>query len=194
MTVEVLRVRNNEKKTVVTTETPEEVWSRCVKDSRLLLLSAAKAKLKICELAQEACDIWHGGGGHWSGFGEQYHLGKFAEEIGMSSKTLGNWMAIKRHIHDNLAGKDQGDKFSWSIGERCRKHSGNVDLKKAKPEYVQRAYDKEKRKTPDERTKDLITRYFGHIEANLRKVSKSHRKTIRKLLSEMMDYIDEIDG
>jgi len=59
----------------------------------------------IAEMAVKACEIKHGGGGHWSNFVSQHTLKDFANEIGMHQKTLYEWVAAKRNVVDKLPPK-----------------------------------------------------------------------------------------
>jgi len=66
MIAKVIRIDSEgERKVRAVTETPKEKWGRCVKECKLLVMSREMARIKICELTLEACDIKHGGGGHW---------------------------------------------------------------------------------------------------------------------------------
>lgn len=63
-------------------------YTSAVKEARQLLLVREKAKLKIAKLAYESCDIIVGG--HITG--EVFSLTMFAKDIGMSKKTLSDWV------------------------------------------------------------------------------------------------------
>lgn len=127
-----------ERKVRAITETPKEKWARCVKQCKLLVMSRDQSRLKICELTLEACDIKLGGGGHWDGFKNQYHVGKFSEEIGMNSKTLRNWMLVYRYVYIKLPKKEK-ESFKWRHGEIVRSNNKTTKMSDAQ---IKKAYIK----------------------------------------------------
>lgn len=76
--------------------TPEEKWQSYISRAKRAVSDIAKARIDIADLAIEACDIIHGGGGHWSGHEGVYTLKRFSEDVGIPKKTLQNWVRVRR--------------------------------------------------------------------------------------------------
>lgn len=110
-------------------ETQKEIWARCVREGKLLVMNRDKTRIKICELAGEACEIKWGGGAHWSGFKNQKTVTAFAEEIGIKPRTLLEWLAVKKYVYDNLNKKYKED-IDWSSMARTRRE---MQPKRANP-------------------------------------------------------------
>lgn len=73
-------------------------WEDNVIAAKALLGSTRDRQMKIAALAIEVCDISWGGGVKKG----QYTLRAFAKDIGISEKTLSNWVGLKRRILDKL--------------------------------------------------------------------------------------------
>lgn len=74
-------------------------WEENVAIAKQAISGRNTQQMKIAELALEVCEISYGGG-HMVG---KYTLKRFAEEVGMKTKTLSNWVAIKRMVYDKLS-------------------------------------------------------------------------------------------
>lgn len=99
-----------------------DVWDRCVSEAKLLVMKRNIARIRVCELAMEACEeIIVGGGAHWSNFEYQYTATKFAKEIGIVPRTLLNWLRIKRYVYDSLTDINK-ERLNWNVLEKTLKH------------------------------------------------------------------------
>lgn len=172
-------------------EDKDVLWKKCVAEGRLLLMSRQDTKKRICDIAMEACQIIHGGGGHWSNFQNQTHLRRFATEIGMNPKTLGNWMVIRRHVYNHLPEKYQGDNFSWSVGEKCRNKASNSGVIRMTKQAVVTAYENLLNQTPEQRVEDKIIRYVGHIRSNLKTMTRLEMANTRHVLNVLVKDIEK---
>lgn len=164
------------------TEPPEERWARCVKSARILVMGRNMIRKTICELCLEACDIQRGGGGHWSNFDTQHHIGKFAEEIGMHPKTLGNWMLVYRFVFEKLPEKERDD-FNWSVGEKVRKQIKNI---KSNSKQIEQTYSKIKNQTPEEKTHEKILKYIANLKSNFKNLNVKQRSMVRSELENLL--------
>ena len=144
------------------------------------------ARLKLCELCLEACSIVEGGGGHWSKFKDQYHIGNFADAIGMNRKTLGNWMVTYRFVIMKLP-ENKRKEFNWSVGERVRKELNAKAATSAKK--IKAAYDDISNETPEQKMDIKIKKYCGHLRSNIKKMNLTNKQTaiieLKTLLNEL---------
>ena len=180
----IIRINSEgERKVRAITESPKEKWIRCVKECKLLVMSREQSRLKICELTLEACDIKLGGGGHWEKFKNQYHVGKFAEDIGVNSKTLRNWMLVYRYVFLKLP-KDERKSFKWRHGELVRR---KCETRKMNPRQVTTAYLKSKHSTNKENHNIVMEKYISHITSGLKKMTTKDRNNILSQLQALID-------
>lgn len=77
-------------------------WDECVESAKVCIVRLGQYRMFIADLAIKACDIIHGGGGHWKNFEGQHTVKKFAEEAGIHPKTLHEWIAAKKYVVDKL--------------------------------------------------------------------------------------------
>jgi len=91
--------------TVYPSKISPTTWDECVEAAKICVVRMGQYRMFIAEMAVKACEIKHGGGGHWSNFVSQHTLKDFANEIGMHQKTLYEWVAAKRNVVDKLPPK-----------------------------------------------------------------------------------------
>lgn len=128
--------------TPVVVETPvapvdprEKKWTEYVERSKSYVSKMAKFRLEIATMALEVCEIHWGGGTHWKGFETTYTLKRFAEETGISYKTLANWVRIKRNVYDKLVSTGQtiDPIVDWSVmmrvSDNCKKDETSEQVK-----------------------------------------------------------------
>lgn len=78
----------------------KELWNFKVRQSKEIMKSRQFMQMEIAENALEVCDIsW---GGHYSKYENSYTLTRFAKEIGVSNRTLGTWVAVKKRVYDKI--------------------------------------------------------------------------------------------
>lgn len=126
-------------------------WARLVKAARERLSSINKARMEVADYALEACTIRHGGGGHWNNFEGQTTLRRFAEEIGMSYKTLHTWVQIRKCVIAKL-GHGEYDERLYGAAMRTLDRLGGEkkgDKANASPDNVRKIYDEEKNRKGD---------------------------------------------
>lgn len=102
-------------------------WVSYVDRAKTVVRKLNKDRMKVAKLAIAACDIKHGGGNHWKDFEGVYTLRRFAEEVGVSYKTLHNWVMIKKEVAGRLP-KGMFDEANWGAAVRTR---NKVDKKTA---------------------------------------------------------------
>jgi hypothetical protein len=118
-------------------------WQSYVDRAKKIYRQINKDRIEIATLAIKACEIKHGGGDHWKNFEGVYTLRRFAEDIGISYKTLHNWVTAKLLIKDQVG--DKWDDKNWGAAQRTR----NKVNKKTKVSRVIEIYENEKvRKGP----------------------------------------------
>lgn len=96
---ELLNINTNIMKPVNITKkelSEEEKWQSYVSRAQGLISKMANHRIEIAQIAQDACNVKHGGGSHWSGHEGVYTLKKFAQDVGINAKTLSNWVRVKR--------------------------------------------------------------------------------------------------
>lgn len=76
-------------------------WDQTVKKTRSYLIGRKTNRIAIATLALHACKI-KSGGKRVKGEDEVNTIKKFAEEAGINRKTLGDWIAVKKLIVDQL--------------------------------------------------------------------------------------------
>src|SRR5574343_55189 len=103
----------------------ETRWQSYVDRGRSLISKMGRDRLAVADLAFDACEILHGGGGHWRDFEGIYTMKRVAEEIGIAYKTLANWVRVKRNVYDKLIsiGIDVDPTQDWAamtrVADRC---------------------------------------------------------------------------
>lgn len=146
-------------------ETTTDRWKRCVKEAKLLIISRDAARIRICELTLEACgEIHWGGGGHWSGFANQLTVTKFAQDINIHPKTLLEWIAIKRYVHDHLSKKYRKD-AKWSVMAKVRRAMAVRRDEIPTEASVTRVYE-EFLDAQNQPTYNVL-RYLGHLKYSI---------------------------
>jgi DNA-binding transcriptional MerR regulator len=166
-------------------------WNRLVEAARLRLVTINKRRMEVAALAMEACDIVHGGGNHWKGFSGVPTLTKFAEEIGISYKTLHTWVQVKRGIVDKLDA-DEYDERNYNAA-----HSTLNRLPSPKAgnpvATVRKIYESEKTRKADrhhaaEAIRNLKATYakFTSGKLKLKEVEPEEAETIAKLADKIL--------
>lgn len=148
-------------------ETPENRWDRCVNEAKLLIVSRDAARIRICELTLEACgEITWGGGGHWSGYANQLTVTKFANEVGIKPRTLLEWLAVKRYVHDHLKEEYKG-KAIWNVMAKVRKEMAIKRDEIPSKQKVTCVYEKILSEKDMPGNAYNVRRYLGHLKYSL---------------------------
>jgi len=194
--VEIIRY-NKEKglKRLDAIQTQDQIWKQCVEQARVLSIGRNKARAMICGLAEKACDIVIGGGGHWQQFKNQYTITKFAAESGIHSKTLLNWLGIYRNVYLNLPKDLQLEKFNWTVGDKVRSHYTKTKSDPTKEE-LKKFYLKNVNVKKGDKVKDNIAKYCGNLHANLIKLRKKSdmiqaKTVLETMLRELNEKIEQ---
>lgn len=122
-------------------------WARLVEAAKERLQRIAKTRMEIADLAIRACDIKHGGGDHWKGHAGVPTLQRFAEEAGISYKTLHTWVQVRRGVVEKLEpGAYQENNYKAAVAtlEALPKPKA-----KAPPAIVRKIYDRETARKDD---------------------------------------------
>ena len=181
---DIVVIPKNDRPARMTSE-PKVLWLKYVEQAKLLAMARTKAKALICELTIKACDIIHGGGGHWQEFKDQYTVTKFAIEAKINQKTLLNWLAIYREVYLVLPEK-YWSSFNWTAGDHIRKIQKSSKLgKDTKELYL--AYT---RRTPSHKATDNILSYCASIHSNLSKLKQKDLENVKKLLRNLVVEAD----
>lgn len=93
----------------------DKQWDDYVERAKKQVKRLKTACMDIAKLAIKACDIHWGGGDHWDKHSNVYTLTRFAEEIGISYKTLHTYVSMTRKVYDKLTPKQQKD-FNTGVG------------------------------------------------------------------------------
>lgn len=122
-------------------------WARLVDAAKERLARIAKTRMEIADLAIRACDIKHGGGGHWSGHQGVQTLQAFATDVGMSYKTLHTWVQVRRGVVEKLKPATyQETNFKAASATLARLPSPKA---KAPPAVVRKIYKQEVERKAD---------------------------------------------
>ena len=147
----------------------EKNWQRYVTEARGFVKSMNQNRMEIAKRAVAACDIQHGGGAHWSDFKDVFTLKKFAEEIGVSYKTLHGWCRVLTNVVQNIPDGEYDEKSDYHAAVK----TSNRVTKKTKREQVLKEFKKWKKRGTDEAALLQIHRrvksgaYFIHHRAKL---------------------------
>ena len=163
-------------------------WNRCVRDCRVLMMGRDMARIKVCELALEACKL---DDKTWEDNNDQ--LEKFAFEIGVATNQLLHWLTVKHYMYDRL-NKKYRESFKWSIGNKVTKQitsSGcSVPSKtKASAAYAEELEVVEKRQVKKLSYKVRLDHNMGNIEALIKKSSKKQLDEMQDELYRMIDIL-----
>jgi len=83
----------------------EQKWKQAVNKCKIILGSRFQHQIVIATEAINVCEItW---GGARVEYDELFTIKRFSNNIGVTAKTLSNWMAIKRNVYDRLKREDQ---------------------------------------------------------------------------------------
>ena len=173
-------------------EEKEARWIFCIKQARSLYLNRNAARFQITELAIAACDIVHGGGAHWNKFENQRTVKKFSEAVGLSSRTLHEWIQIKQKVYDKLSAKDQKN-YHYTAMADTRKITGSLDWPE---EAVRTAYQRLVRihtNADGKASKPLFQahRYIRNLEHAVGKVGRAQLNSTDK--SDLLDLKEKCE-
>jgi len=76
----------------------ERIWNDNINEARIIFKSMKNSQLDVAKLAYEACEVRQGGNSKDSLF----TIVNFANEIGVNSKTLNNWVILYRNVYLKL--------------------------------------------------------------------------------------------
>jgi len=76
----------------------ETLWQQNVERAKLLYASRHQNQMEIARVALEVCEISWGGTPQTN----KFTLLRFAEECGISSRTLSNWVGVRRAVFEKL--------------------------------------------------------------------------------------------
>ncbi len=111
----------------------EQKWSEAIVKAKGMVTVKVKNQMMIAEVALSVCEIsW--GGGHMAG---KYTLTRFAGEVGICSKTLSHWCAVRRNVYESLPKKDL-DRLSFTKIS----HISAIAGPKAEKKDLEAAYEK----------------------------------------------------
>lgn len=135
----------------------ERLWKECVSAAKLLVKQQDEMRFKIVDLANKCCIVHHGGRSTY----ERYTVIRFAKEVGITYKTLTEWMRVKRNIYDNLEEGQRGT-FTLStmrfLDHELRGRAGEKNF----PSLVQAAYKKMEKEDP---CTIKMKKYIKHLKS-----------------------------
>lgn len=132
-------------------------WEENVRKARAYTKDYSKARWVIAELALEVCDYSYGGDKSSS-----YSLKKFAQEIELETKTLYNWVRIKRMVYDKLPKTVQTKAHEHNFSDFISV-SGRIDHDST-PLQVRKQWAEQMKLSPDS---NKFEKYLSHINAIL---------------------------
>jgi hypothetical protein len=115
-----------------------QTWADCVQAAKMCVVRIEQYRMVIASLCIKACDIKHGGGGHWNGFADQKTIVNFAAEIGINKKTLSEWVAVKRDVINKLPPKERAIAAHPKNYARVRMVKDRITKKTPKSEVLRR--------------------------------------------------------
>lgn len=163
-------------------------------------------QMKICSYALKVCTIRHGG--RSNGY---YTITDYARDIGMSRKTLSEWLGIYRNVIEKLSEK-QMETLSWSQAMRTNQYLGGqntidnklngnqrskVGTKKSfTPDRVQKMHDSILNEKPFVGEFLSIVKQMNHAKTVLTKrdlsiIQESHLSHLMEILDECSDVIND---
>lgn len=174
----------------------EQRWTKYVAHAKTYVKGMNQGRMKIAELAIEACDIQWGGGNHWKKFEGVYTIKRFAAEIGVHSKTLSEWCAIKRLVKDKLP-EGLFVENNYMAAQRTRQR---ID-RKTKPKKVAEVYQEElDREGPAyyfyqalkrlRTTRHLVTKRLDLSEVSKEEIA-AMRDACREIDTVLTDFLDK---
>lgn len=178
--------------TVIDIEYYDKKWNSYVVEAKKVVSKMGADRLRIATLAIEACDIRHGGGGHWNNNEGVYTMKRFASEVGINYKTLANWVRVKRNVIDKLPeGAFKED--DWAAANRA---SDNVPAK-ASREDVEKSYKKWKNERDEVRYHTHANRkiktilYFFKHSSHIEKLNVDQLKETLCISEELVKVLSE---
>ena len=149
--------------------------------------------MDIATMALEACEINYGGGDHWKKHKDVFTLKKFAEEIGMTYKTLHRWVKVKRDIVDKLPegyyDEDTDFAAATSAANEIKRDATEEDIKAAFDKWKERGTDEHYLLQLHRRTKSGA--YFIQNRADL---SELDVDILRALRDNAQGIVSAING
>ena len=142
-------------------------WARCTKAAQELWVSINKNRIRIAKLALEVCDIQHGGGNHWSGFKGVKTLKQFAEDSGVTYKTLHRYVEIYRKVYQNLEYAKWDDR---NFGAANRTLNRIQSLKDVSKETVNNVYEEERNRKGSSSRLLTVLKLLKTVDNHLMKI------------------------
>lgn len=172
---------------VLTDEALDARWERYVASAKVFVTKMNRSRMEVAKLAIEACDIQWGGGNHWKKFEGVFTIKRFAEEVGINSKTLSEWCSIKRLIHDKLPEGVWSDS-DFMAAYRSRKKVSRT----SSPEEVAKIYTDELNR---DQTNFYLFRGLSRLKTTRHLIFKKANLNDLDIeeLTEMRDICREID-
>lgn len=139
---------SEEKRPLSPLEEREALWQRYVVKCKAIVHQMNRHRMDIATMALEACEINYGGGDHWKKHKDVFTLKKFAEEIGMTYKTLHRWVKVKRDIVDKLPegyyDEDTDFAAATSAANEIKRDATEEDIKAAFDKWKERGTDEDR--------------------------------------------------
>lgn len=169
------------------TDNSELKWQQCVERAKHIKNMVKNNRLILANIAIEACDIVWGGGGHWNNFSKQRTVNDFASLIGLNTKTLYEWIRVKKFVVDKLPTGDYSATRLWKI----LRYVQEKVTKDASPDQVLAIYNKEmSREGPNVKIKQVIktTKNVKHFVTQ-NDLSKIHAEDLVELKATCQDIV-----
>jgi len=175
----------------------DATWEDCVSAAKVCVVRLTQYRMLIASLALKACEVRHGGGGHWNGFADYKTITAFAKEIGIHRKTLSEWISHKRNVVDKLQ-PGEVDPTNWKLLRRVntelRRSAGTTMLQTTKDldaAFVRKIYDREKNRCQEG---EEITTFLKYIKTYHHKINNQWKlkKTYHEELAMIHSRLTEI--
>jgi endogenous inhibitor of DNA gyrase (YacG/DUF329 family) len=174
----------DERKKEFSESNPLDLWQSYVDRARKIVRAMAKDRMELAKIAIQACEIKWGGGGHWTNHDDINTLKKFADEAGISYKTISGYVRAYRNVVEKLP-EDVYDDTDYAALTRT---SNAVNAKTPKEKVIE-VYSKEVGRKLDysvslyTMTKRLKTASFWLESTDLRKFKKEDLVELKKVCS-----------
>lgn len=168
----------------------DKLWLSYVERAKNIVRSMAKDRMDIAKCAIEACDLVHGGGAHWSKFEGVDTLKKFAEDVGISYKTLHNYVRTYRNVVLKVG--DIYDETDYaSLVRTSNKVNADTPVEEIKKTYIKEKSRKDASITLNTMVRKLRNVNFWFQTTDISKFDKEDLKQMRDICRDIDSRISK---
>jgi len=104
----------------------EKVFLKAMKEARELVKASRVSQMTVAKIALGVCEITWGGASH----DEMFTIKRFAFGVGINSKTLSSWIAIRRGVYEKLPADLQNTMTYTQLHAVCNKVTKDASREK----------------------------------------------------------------